>query len=169
MTAPWRTREYRKLTSNQGRSCADGYSRGEYGQDYFTLRSTFFQGRPPKSVNMYWRRFAMSSIPLDDSKAFEAWVKERWDEKELLLEHYMQNGRFPADERHESNGELANGATGGKAITGAGYIETEVKLAHWFEVGQMFVVLASFAMLANVLSKFWTLVVHGRFGGPKMA
>ncbi|KAF8533795.1 hypothetical protein BDD12DRAFT_863490, partial [Trichophaea hybrida] len=34
---------------------------------YFTLYSTFFQGRPPKSVNMHWRRFAVKDIPLTDS------------------------------------------------------------------------------------------------------
>ncbi len=118
---------------------------------------------------MYWRRFAMASIPLDDPKAFEAWLKERWDEKELLLEHYMRNGRFPADEGHESNRELANGAASGKVVKGAGYIETEVKLAHWFEVGQIFVVLAGFAMLINVLSKIWNLVVHGRLEGHTTA
>lgn len=111
----------------------------------------------------------MSSIPLDDARAFEAWLKSRWDEKELLLEHYMRNGRFPADEEHESNRELANGAATGKVIKGAGYIETEVKLAHWFEVGQIFVVLATFAMLTNALSKIWFMVVHGRLEGHKTA
>lgn len=111
----------------------------------------------------------MSSIPLDDPKAFEAWVKSRWDEKELLLEHYTRNGRFPADEGHDSNGQLANGVAGGKVLKGAGYIETEVKLAHWFEVGQIFVVLASIVLLTNILSKIWNLVDHGRFGGHKTA
>ena len=107
----------------------------------------------------------MSSIPLDDPKAFEAWLKARWDEKELLLEHYMRNGRFPADDLPDTNGAPANGVAGGKVIKGAGFIETEVKLAQWFEVGQIFVVLASFAMLANVLAKIWNIMVHGRLAG----
>lgn len=107
----------------------------------------------------------MSTIPLDDPKAFEAWLKDRWDEKERLLEHYMQNGCFPAGPRYESNGEPANGAADGKVFKGVGHIETEVKLARWFEIGQIFVVLASFAMLANVLSKIWNLVVYGRLEG----
>jgi len=114
---------------------------------------------------MYWRRFAMSSIPLDDSKAFEAWLRERWIEKEMLLEQYVRNGRFPADEGRDADSEPANGAAGGKVIQGAGYIETEVKLAHWYEVGQIFVALAVFALLGNILVKSWSLVVHGNLAG----
>ena len=107
----------------------------------------------------------MSSIPLNDPTAFEAWLRDRWEEKDVLLEHYMRNGRFPADDRNASNDEPAKGAAGMKILKGAGYIETEVKLAQWFEVGQIFVVLACFAMVANVLSKIWNLVVHGRLRG----
>ncbi len=116
---------------------------------------------------MYWRRFAVSSIPLGDPKAFEAWLKQRWDEKELLLEQYGQNGRFPADEGQDFSDEPANDAAGKKVIQGVGYIETEVKLAHWLEVGQIFVLLAGFALLANVFTKIWNLVNHGNLGGRR--
>ncbi len=118
---------------------------------------------------MYWRRFAVSSIPLGDSKAFEAWLKHRWEEKELLLEHYSQNGRFPADDGQDVSDETANGARGRSENQGAGYIETEVKLAHWLEVGQIFVGLASFALLANVFTKIWNLVIHGDLSGRRGA
>ncbi|KAI9818414.1 MAG: Acyl-CoA:lysophosphatidylglycerol acyltransferase 1 [Pycnora praestabilis] len=138
----------------------EGIPRGGYAQDYFTLRSTYFQGRPPKSVNMYWRRLAVSSMPLDDSKAFELWIRERWSEKEALLEHFLQNGRFPADE-----GRDAEGSADGKVMQGAGYIETEVRLDHWWEIGRMFVVLLTFALVANVSAKFWNLVFYGNFVG----
>jgi hypothetical protein len=109
---------------------------------------------------MYWRRFAVSEIPLDEPKAFEAWLDQRWREKDELLEQYMNTGRFPADDVHASDGE-----PDGKAVIGAGYIDTEVRLAHWYEVGQIFVVLAAFALLANILAKMWNLVVHGSFVG----
>jgi hypothetical protein len=130
-----------------------------YGQDYFTLRSTYFQGRPPKSVNMYWRRFATSSIPTEDPKAFEAWLYGRWLEKDALLEHYVRNGRFPADE----SGIVVESQTGaaGKEAGHPAYIETEVGLAHWLEIGQIFVVLAAFALVANVLYRAWSLIVYG--------
>jgi hypothetical protein len=109
---------------------------------------------------MYWQRFAVSELPLDDSKAFEEWLLRRWREKDDLLEQFSRTGRFPADDVHESDGE-----PGGKAIIGAGYIDTEVRLAHWYEVGNIFVVLAAFALLANIVAKMWNLGAHGSFGG----
>lgn len=115
---------------------------------------------------MYWRRFAVASIPVDDPKDFEKWLIERWLEKEDLLEGYVQNGRFPADQGHDSDGLAATkGATGAKVLQGAGFIETEVKVAHWFEVGQIFVVLGAFALLANVLAKGWNLIMYGSLAG----
>lgn len=98
---------------------------------------------------MYWRRFAVSEIPLDDAKAFETWLSKRWDEKDQLLEQFQQSGRFPAD---------TGGNTGSSKLKGAGYIDTEVKLAKWYEIGQIFVVLATLALIADVFSKLWALL-----------
>ena len=78
--------------------CTIGYAgipRGAYGQDIFSLRSIYFQGRAPRSVNMYWRKFRVSEIPLDDPPAFEKWLMMRWREKDALLEGFMQDGQFP--------------------------------------------------------------------------
>ena len=142
----------------------EGIPRGAYGQDIFTLRSTYFQGRPPKSVNMYWRRFPCSSIPLADHAAFDLWLRDRWQEKEELIEHYVRNGRFPADDGHDSEGEPAmNGSEGAQVKMGCGFIETEVRLKHWWEIGHVFVVLASFAFVAFVAAMGWNQVVHGSF------
>ncbi|KAL8729355.1 MAG: hypothetical protein Q9181_005031 [Wetmoreana brouardii] len=139
----------------------EGIPRGAYGQDIFTLRSTYFQGRPPKSVNMYWRRFPVSSIPLptssnpspQESEAFSNWLLARWKEKEALLEGYAQNGRFPADEGHDSESEPGLGM-----VEGAGFVETEVKLAGWYEILQIFSVLGAFTTVASTVSKFWGLL-----------
>ena len=46
---------------------------------------------------MYWRRFHVSSIPASSQEDFEAWLLDRWREKDALLEHYAQTGRFPSD------------------------------------------------------------------------
>lgn len=120
---------------------------------------------------MYWRRFAVSSMPLDDTKAFEAWLDERWREKDKLLEHYMQNGRFPADEAlavdkdyHYSVHE--DGSTDGNAVQAAGYIETEVKPTSRFEILQIFVPGAAALLILNVAFKMWSLVLHGTFRAP---
>ena len=92
---------------------------------------------------MFWRRFAVSSIPFTDPKAFETWVLDRWKEKDALLEQFYDTGRFPADHAAK-DGE-------------GGYIETEVRLKTWLEVGQIFVVLGALALVCNVLTKLWEM------------
>lgn len=134
--------------------------RGQYAQDIFTLRSTFLQGRPPKSVNMYWRRFAMSSIPLDDAEKFDIWMRERWAEKDALLEQFISTGRFPA---HELSSSEKNGIS--KNSSPGGFIETEVRSKHWWEIFKLFTILATCAMLANIGAKMWNLAFYGNMTG----
>jgi lysocardiolipin and lysophospholipid acyltransferase len=126
--------------------------RGKFGQDYYTLRSMYLRGQPPPSVNMYWRRFALKDIPLDDHEKFDLWMRDQWYKKDAIMEEYITNGRFPA------SAEATNVA--GTAIDG--YIETEVKLAHWWEIGNIFVVLAAIAVVFNLLARVWTLAIYGR-------
>lgn len=135
-------------------SITDHHRRGEFGQDLFTLRSMYLQGRPPPSVNMYWRRFAVKDIPLDDAEKFELWLRERWYEKDSFIEHFLVTGRFPAAK------EATNGVPAGKGNDD--FIETEVKLNNILEVGNIFVVLASAALVANLLAKVWNAVLHGK-------
>lgn len=118
-------------------------SRGRYGEDYFTLSSTYFQGRPPKSVNFYWRRFAVADIPLHSQEAFDTWLRERWYEKDALMEEYVATGRFPA-----------NGA-GVK-----GHIETEVKTQHWWEFGRIYMMIGTFASIFHIMLKLVRLMVR---------
>ena len=105
----------------------------------------------------------MSSIPVSDTKAFEAWILQRWQEKEHLLEGYLQTGRFPADEGVGYSHPAVPKADekGQEVITitetpqGAGFIETEVRLANWYEIADIFVVLAVIAMAVNFVEKYW--------------
>lgn len=123
----------------------EGIPEGQFGQDYFTLFSTFFEGRPPKSVNMHFRRFKISEIPFHDTKQFDLWLRERWVEKDDLMEYYYQNGSFPEEE--EISGQLTDGVSenGGlrkRIVNGSsksksdwqGPIETEVKVKSAWEV-----------------------------------
>lgn len=115
---------------------------------------------------MYWRRFAVTSIPVDDPARFEAWLVEQWRIKDRILEQYVQNGRFPADDGQEPQSELTNGKkSSAEELKGAGFIETEVKLAHWYEIGQIFVVLAAFGLVFNVGAKMWNLALYGSLVG----
>ncbi|RMZ86043.1 hypothetical protein DV737_g309, partial [Chaetothyriales sp. CBS 132003] len=128
----------------------EGVPAGEYAPEYFTLRSIYFQGRPPKSVNLYWRRFKTSEIPYQDQAAFDKWILDRWREKDDMLEQYYTTGRFPSD-----------GVTDAKTGARDGFIETEVQPRSLLEVGQIFVVLASLALVANVVAKLWAMFALG--------
>ena len=122
----------------------EGIPEGKFGQDYFTLFSTYFEGRPPKSVNMHFRRFRISEIPIHDQKEFDLWLRERWIEKDNLMEYYNRHGRFPEDEDEKTDGSPA--AAGGirKRNVGSGTdetsekwggpVETEVKLESVWEI-----------------------------------
>ncbi|KAI8941019.1 hypothetical protein NX059_002265 [Plenodomus lindquistii] len=136
----------------------EGVPVGQYGQDLFTLRGTYFQGRPPKSVNLHWRRFRIADIPTHDEKVFADWLLERFREKDDLLQYFVENQRFPADEG-ESFDEKADGGKG-KMVKGAGWIETEVRPAKWWEWILVFVPTAALALVANVVVKFARLLLR---------
>lgn len=123
----------------------EGVPTGQYASEIFTIQAAYFGGKPPKSVNMYWRRFDIWSIPADDDKAFDNWLRARWIEKDQLLDHYQKTGRFPADTGVD---ELPNG----RKRRGAGYIETEIKPNRWYEYLQVF---APVGLLALVLYMFY--------------
>lgn len=96
---------------------------------------------------MYWRRYAVSDIPVDDHEAFDAWVTQRWREKDELLDQYLKTGRFPSDEPQ----------TADKSGTEDGCINTEVKLRSFQEIGTIFVVLASLAMIVRLGGQLWNM------------
>ncbi|KAL8828030.1 MAG: hypothetical protein Q9191_002823 [Dirinaria sp. TL-2023a] len=127
----------------------EGVKRGEFAQDIYPIQSSILSGRPPKSVNMYWRRFAIASIPLDDISAFDLWLRARWAEKDTLMEHYMSTGRFPADVGIDQT-------PSGEIRRGAGHIETQVKPHKWYEILQVFAPIASFII---VLFYFYNLKI----------
>ena len=118
----------------------EGVPRGQFAQDIFTVGASYFGGRPPKSVNMYWRRFRLSSIPLDDPKIFELWLRTRWMEKDKFIEDYLRTGRFPSDQGVGKNSK-------GETIRGAGHIEAEIKPKYWYEFLQVFAPIGLFALV----------------------
>jgi lysocardiolipin and lysophospholipid acyltransferase len=102
---------------------------------------------------MHWRRFAIKSIPIHDEDAFSDWLLARWREKDDLIEHYLQNGRFPADEG------TSPAVNGGEPLKGAGHIETEVKPTNMLEVLQMFALPASSVLVINIVLKLLNMVL----------
>ncbi|KAA8643140.1 lysophospholipid acyltransferase family protein [Aspergillus tanneri] len=132
----------------------EGPPKGSYPDKYFTLRSTYLQGRPPTSVNMHWRRFAMSGIPLEDQKEFDGWLRDRWTEKDQLLEEYFETGKFPSELAGTIDGGEASKAQ--RSAAANGYAEAHVRLGHWSELGRIFMVLAGVALLCKLqFFGFW--------------
>jgi 1-acyl-sn-glycerol-3-phosphate acyltransferase len=123
----------------------EGVPRGQYAQDIFTLKAGYLEGRPPKSVHMYWRRFAIKDIPFQNEKTFDLWLIARWREKDLLMENYLRTGRFPADKGTTKY-------TTGRVVKGTGHSEVQIRSSHWYEFLQIF---APMGVLAMILAVFY--------------
>src|SRR6266404_2643233 len=93
-----------------------------YGQSHYTLRSIFFDQIPPPAVHMHIRRFdvanhvpigALSSgtsrpqpngsptgpttgvdVPDNEREAFDAWLRDRWTEKDQFMQRFYDTGSF---------------------------------------------------------------------------
>ena len=133
----------------------EGVPPGQFGQDIFTLRSTFFEGRPPKSVNMHWRRFHISDIPIQNTKAFEVWLRNRWREKDYMLEYFQKHTRFPAEDFWKDHLDMGDrSSTNSQSIRSvpkpAVQVETEVKSGNWNEFVKIFAPISSVMMALTV-------------------
>ncbi|KAK1808820.1 hypothetical protein LTR12_016823 [Friedmanniomyces endolithicus] len=112
----------------------EGVPKGMYGQDIYTLKSSFFEGRPPKSVNMFWRRYKIADIPLDNDAVFGRWLTNRWREKDYILEYFYKFGHFPACDAVSA----MQAVEGKRAPQHAKAISTEVKGGGWDEFLSIF-------------------------------
>lgn len=145
----------------------------------------YYKGQPPKSVNMHWRRFDIASIPLDSPEKFELWLRQRWEEKDDLLEYYLVHGAFPEDEDLDASVASASGVedssvgggvvrrrtkmvggrkremkVGGGMVEGRweGPIETEVGLKSWWEVFEIATVVVTVGMLIRLGFRWWAVL-----------
>ena len=115
------------------------------------MRSTYLEGRPPKSVNMYWRRIAVSSIPLQTAEEFDEWTVAQWRLKDKLLETFVTTGRFPASSEIDIEGRSVRDS----------YIETSVRPSNWWEAGKIFLPLATYALVAKILADVYVSIRYG--------
>jgi lysocardiolipin and lysophospholipid acyltransferase len=93
-------------------------------------------------------------LPLHDDKLFSDWVLARWREKDDLLQYFVENQRFPADEGVTPN------VNGGEPLKGAGWIETEVRPVKWGEWIQVFIPSIALGLVINVLVKMTNIVLR---------
>ena len=87
-----------------------------YAQSYYTLSSIYSGDGAPPTVHMHLRSFDLAQVPIgivdaalspdeadeavtaDERKAFDVWTRERWTEKDELLDEFYKAGEFPAEE-----------------------------------------------------------------------
>lgn len=108
------------------------------------MNSTYFEGRSPKSVNFYWRRFRIADIPLDDQKEFDLWLRDQWYKKDELMEEYMTTGRFPAMVKSSTD-----------------FVETQVRTKYPWEILQIFSVLGVSTLLWSNVMKVYRAATKG--------
>ncbi|KAF8338170.1 acyltransferase-domain-containing protein [Cantharellus anzutake] len=81
-----------------------------YGQDHYTLRSIFLNGIPPPQVHIHIRYYKIEDIPIgevstkdsvgraeasvEEATRFDAWLRERWVEKDRLMDTFYREGAF---------------------------------------------------------------------------
>ncbi|EEP79311.1 conserved hypothetical protein [Uncinocarpus reesii 1704] len=135
----------------------EGQPKDSYAEAHFTIRSTYLRGRPPKSVNFYWRRFSISDIPLTDQKEFEDWIYKRWEEKDRLLDQFIETGRFPPfEDMSASNTATKEASEQTNNIPNNGYIESEIKLGHWAEAAKIFTILIALGLVLRFVPRVWS-------------
>ncbi|KAL2152325.1 hypothetical protein VTH82DRAFT_5509 [Thermothelomyces myriococcoides] len=124
----------------------EGVPRGQFGEKIYTIQGTYIRGQRPKSVNFYWRRFRIADMPLESQEKFEVWLRERWYEKDALMEQYLSTGRFPPNPEEAVSKGLDP------------FLETEVRTRYPWEFLQIYSVLGIFGLFARFLLK-----LPGRF------
>ena len=89
-------------------------------------------------MNFHWRRFRVDDIPLGDHEKFDVWLRDRWFEKDALMEQYTSTGRFPPCDFGKKE-----------------YIETEVRTKYPWEILQVFTVLGIVGLVWNTVLGVW--------------
>lgn len=88
-----------------------------YAQDYYTLHSIFSRGHSPPLMHLHLRAIDLTTVPslrpsptaisrtpkelddeltVDDRAIFQEWTRQRWVEKDELMDHFYKTGVFPA-------------------------------------------------------------------------
>lgn len=126
----------------------------QIGEDIFSLKAFYIQGRGPKAVHYHVQAYALKDIPLGketediddvsdaDFEAFESWLFKFWYEKDARMARFYDKGSFV-----DLDGVAAGDVT----------VEAKVKLRFFPDIGKPFL---SLATLALILRLVWMGVVH---------
>lgn len=126
----------------------------ENGEDVFTLKAFYIQGRGPKAVHYHVQAYSLKDIPLGketediddvseaDLEAFESWLFKIWYEKDARMARFYDKGSF-----EDLDGQDAGNIT----------VVAKVKLRFFPDIGKPFLTAASLALILRLV---WMGVVH---------
>ncbi|KAF9196092.1 hypothetical protein BGZ50_002072 [Haplosporangium sp. Z 11] len=72
-----------------------GINYGEIPEELYPLPGLYVNMAQPKEIHMHLRRFAIKDIPESEPEFIE-WVRNRWQEKDDLMEEFYTKGEFPS-------------------------------------------------------------------------
>lgn len=107
----------------------------------------------PKSMNMHWRRFKIREIPLNTQADFERWLRDRWEEKDEMLNQFHKTGRLPTD---LTGSVMSLKTVGGDSVT-VGYIETHARISRIDQGKQVLIFVIGFGVIWIFFSLGMTL------------
>lgn len=90
-----------------------GIAYGEIPQELYPLPGLYLNQAQPKDINMHLRRFAIKEIP-ETEPEFVEWVRQRWQEKDELMEEFYTTGKFPSQLTLEDIGGGVDGEEDGE-------------------------------------------------------
>jgi len=134
---------------------------GYFAHDLYNMTSVFYLGRPPKSVNIHWRRFKIADIPVEDVDGMQKWILDRWMEKDELLDVFSKTKKFPYDPSAFAVDEVDNQSSD----KGRGFIESKIRMRSTMELAQVYIPILTVVLIINILYKLYNFVMTGRFGG----
>ena len=112
------------------------------------MRSLYLERNRAPVVHLHWRRFAIKNVPFKDAAKFDAWLLDRWREKDDLIEQFNKTGIVA----NELDPQVMTGMIASdNPATQSGYLETEIGPRYRFEFLQAF--LSIFAVIFS-----WKLV-----------
>lgn len=72
-----------------------------YGQDYYSLKSIFFNNNFPDIIHMHMNSYSLEDIPIDNDENFTKWLLSRWQEKEKRLELFEKSNTLDETDDYE--------------------------------------------------------------------
>lgn len=75
-----------------------GYSgilEGQYPDSIYGLSSVYVNGISPPNIHMHYKYYPSNEIPYRDEEKFVEWLNEKFREKDILMEYFLKNGKFP--------------------------------------------------------------------------